>query len=57
MRKELSGHHFDRNNDIIAAMDDFLEVLSAVFYKGWDAYAPQIHWTQWVNVEGGFLEK
>ncbi len=26
---ELSGHHFDRGNDDIAALDDFLKVQDA----------------------------
>ncbi len=54
MMKELSGSHFDRDDDDIAAEDDFLEVQ--------DADKEVIHtlhasWTKCANVGGDYIEK
>ncbi len=56
MKKGLSVHHFDSNNDVIAAVDDFLEVQDPDFHK-------QVIHVLWysciklVNAGGDYVEK
>lgn len=33
MKKELSGHHFDYDDDVRAAVDNFLKTQNANFHK------------------------
>lgn len=56
MKKEFSGHHFDNNDEVIAAVDYFLRVQDTDFYK--DVIC-MLHycWAKCVNIGGDNFEK
>ena len=56
MKKELSGHHFARLDDVMNAVGHFLRYQNGAFYT------EGIHlfhdcWTKCVNVGGHYVEK
>ncbi|XP_028270394.1 histone-lysine N-methyltransferase SETMAR-like [Parambassis ranga] len=55
MKKELSGRHVDSDDDIIAAVDHFLEVQNADFYTEGIRMLHE-RWTKCVNVGGDYIE-
>ena len=56
MKKELSGHHFRTDDDVIQAVNHFLDTQDADFYK--DGIR-MLHdrWTKCVNLRGDYVEK
>lgn len=56
MNKELSVCHFGSDNDIITAVDHFLEVQDADFYTEGIC---MLHdsWNKFVNLEGNYVVK
>lgn len=53
---ELSGRHFDSDDDIIVAVEHFTDVQYADFYKK-DINMLHDRWIKCVNVGGDFVEK
>lgn len=55
MKTKLSGHPSDNDDDIITAVDQFLEVWDAVFYK---EGIRMLHnsWNKCVNVGRDYAE-
>ena len=56
MKKELSGCHFRTDDDVIQAVNHFLDTQDADFYK--DGIR-MLHdrWTKCVNLRGDYVEK
>lgn len=55
MKKELSSCYFNSDDDVIAAVDHFLEVQDTDIYKEGICMLHD-HWTMCVNVWGDYAE-
>lgn len=66
MKKELSGHHFDNDDDVRATVDNFLETQNANFHKEgiclfyicWTKNSRTYHlchFISWVNILSFYL--
>ena len=57
MSKELSSHHFHTDDDINHAVEAFLEVQDATFYRE-GIQVLQRHWKKCVfSLQGDYVEK
>ena len=55
MKKEISGHHFARNNDIMNAVYHFLRDKNGAFYAEGIRLLHD-RWTKCVNVGGDYVD-
>ena len=56
IKKELGGHYFATDDDVMNAADNFLRALNGAFYTE-GACLLHDRWTKCVNVGGDFVEK
>uniref|UniRef100_A0A3Q1F3Z6 Tc1-like transposase DDE domain-containing protein n=1 Tax=Acanthochromis polyacanthus TaxID=80966 RepID=A0A3Q1F3Z6_9TELE len=56
MKRHLAGTHYATNNDIIAAVNDFLQEQDKTFYEN-GIKALQRRWKKCVDLQGDYVEK
>ena len=56
LKKELCGRHFDTDDDVIGAVNQFLEDQSPDFYKAGISMLYN-RWTKCVDLQGDYVEK
>ena len=56
MKLELSGRRFTTNDDVIEAVEEYLQSKDAAFYEQ-GIRALQHRWTKCVNCRGDYVEK
>ena len=56
MKKELGGHHFATDYDVMNAVDHFLRALNGTFYTE-GIHLLHDRWTKCVNVGEDYVEK
>ena len=56
LKTHLRGHHFGNNNEVIHAVEEYLEAQDATFFR--DGIAMLEHrWTKCIEVRGDYVEK
>ena len=55
-KKELGGHHFTRDDDVMNAVNHFLRNQNGAFYTE-GIHLLHDGWTKCVNVGGDYIEK
>uniref|UniRef100_A0A3Q1F9Z3 Tc1-like transposase DDE domain-containing protein n=1 Tax=Acanthochromis polyacanthus TaxID=80966 RepID=A0A3Q1F9Z3_9TELE len=56
MKRHLAGTHYATNNDVIAAVNNFLQEQDKTFYEN-GMKALQRHWKKCVDLQGDYVEK
>ncbi|MCU7903102.1 MAG: transposase [Candidatus Thiodiazotropha sp. (ex Lucinoma aequizonata)] len=56
MKKELAGKHYANDNDVISAVEEFLDLQEDTFFAS-GIQALQHRWQKCVDLQGDYVEK